>query len=49
MSRTLYLEGGVDRANARKSAPQANPTMVGGGIAKKIAGAATAGKSNLRM
>jgi hypothetical protein len=24
MSRALYLEGGIDRANARKSAPQAN-------------------------
>jgi hypothetical protein len=49
MSRTLYLEGGVDRTNACKLAPQANLTMVGDGIAKKIAGAATAGKSNLRM
>ena len=49
MSRILYLEGYVDRANAHTSASQAHPTMVGDGIAKQIAADATAEKSNLQI
>jgi hypothetical protein len=41
MSRALYLEGGIDRANARKSAPQANQ--------KKEVSEATARKCIFRL